>query len=128
MRARLLTAIIVATLTPALGAAQQSAATRRALAEGEATFKAICSNCHSLMPPAKLAPPIAMVSKHYRDAFADERLALDAMTRFILLPDSLKMTMPKHAMERFGLMPRIPLSEQQARNAAIYVWSLSATP
>lgn len=125
MRAKFIPFIVIAALTPALCAAQQAGAARE-IAAGEATFKAICSTCHSQVPPAKLAPPMAMVSKHYRDAFATEREALTAMTSFILAPDSLKMTMPRHAMERFGLMPRIPLSPIQAREVARYVWSLSA--
>jgi hypothetical protein len=36
------------------------------------------------------------------------------------------MTMPKHVIARFGVMPKFALSEKQVRDVSRYVWSLSA--
>lgn len=139
VRIRLLPLIVVAVLTPAVCAAQartttaprttpRQPTTQRApdLAAGQVLFNTVCTACHSLQPPPKLAPPMAMVSQHYRDAFADETAARAAMLAFLLAPDTSRATMPAHAIQRFGLMPKLPLSEQQFRDVSAYVWSLSA--
>jgi len=142
MRIRLLPLVIVAVFAPALCAAQATrtpaprpaprpAAARQAprapdLAAGQQIFTTVCTACHTLQPPPRLAPPMAMVSQHYRDAFASEPEALAAMLRFLLAPDTTRATMPAHAIQRFGLMPKLPLSEQQFRDVSAYVWSLSA--
>lgn len=96
------------------------------LAAGEATFKAICSVCHTPLPPPKLAPPMVMIGRHYREAFATEAEGRAALVRFISAPDTGRMTLPRHAYDRFGAMPRLALSEKQVRDVAAYVWSLGA--
>jgi mono/diheme cytochrome c family protein len=135
VRVRLFPAIVIAALTPALCAAQTGRAapargvsTQRApdLVAGQTLFNTICTACHSLQPPPRLAPPMAMVSQHYRDAFASESDARAAMLAFLLAPDTSRATMPAHAIQRFGLMPKLPLSEQQFRDVSAYIWSLSA--
>jgi|JI10StandDraft_1071094.scaffolds.fasta_scaffold277804_2 cytochrome c len=93
---------------------------------GKVVYEAICATCHTLMPPPKLAPPMAMVSRHYREAFANDAEGVDALFRFISAPDTLRMTMPKHVIARFGVMPKFALSEKQVRDVSRYVWSLSA--
>jgi mono/diheme cytochrome c family protein len=135
VRIRLFPVVLVAALTPALCAAQasrpaapRSAGAQRApdLVAGQTLFNSVCTACHSLQPPPKLAPPMAMVSQHYRDAFASESDARAAMLAFLLAPDTSRATMPAHAIQRFGLMPKLPLSEQQFRDVSAYIWSLSA--
>lgn len=106
---------------PAALAAQQGG-----VPDGKTTFETLCVACHTLEPPARLAPPMTHVSRHYRQAFKTEAEAVDAMVRFILKPDTATATMPAHAIERFGLMPALPLNEPQLRGVAQYVWSLSA--
>ncbi len=123
MRTRLLVIALVAAATPALCAAQAGD-----VADGEATFKAICAACHTTAPPPKLAPPMVMVSRHYRAAFATDSAGHAALVAFISAPDTLRMTLPRHANQRFGYMPRLPLTARQVHDVAAYVWSLSAAP
>jgi cytochrome c len=118
---RLLTTLAILSAAPVALQAQQGG-----IADGKTTFETVCSTCHSVEPPAKLAPPMLHVSRHYRSAFASEEEAVAAMVRFILKPDTATATMPAHAIERFGLMPALPLSEAQLRGVARYVWELSA--
>lgn len=123
MRLKHLLIALVASATPAVGHAQL----RGDPVAGKAVYDAICATCHSLMPPAKLAPPMAMVARHYHEAFANDAEGVEALVRFISAPDTLRMTMPKHVIARFGVMPRFALSEKQVRDVSRYVWSLSAT-
>jgi mono/diheme cytochrome c family protein len=94
------------------------------VADGKTTFETVCSTCHTVDPPHKLAPPMSHVARRYRMAFKSEEEAVAAMVAFVLKPDATKATMPPMAIERFGLMPPLPLSEGQLRAVAKYIWSL----
>ncbi|MBI1808570.1 MAG: cytochrome c [Gemmatimonadetes bacterium] len=123
MRVRLFAVAMLAAAAPVVAAAQQDRAS-----DGKTTFETVCVVCHSVTPPPKLAPPMMMVSRHYRFAFATEREASDAMLRYVLAPDSLRSAMPSHVIQRFGVMPKPPVNDAQARAAVRYVLSLSAPP
>lgn len=123
MRARLLTVVCLAAVLPATAEAQQGGVT-----EGKVTFEAICTICHTTTPPPKLAPPLAMVADHYRESYSTEAEGVAAIARFILAPDAARSALPAHAVERFGLMPRLALTEAQATAVARYVWNLGSKP
>lgn len=121
MQLRLLSVFVMIAATPMLLVGQEQAAI-----DGKQIFETTCSACHSLMPPMKLAPPMAMISKHYRDKFTSDTTGIPAMARYVLEPDSARSALPAHAIERFGLMPKQPgISPAQAHAVARYVWQLS---
>lgn len=98
------------------------------LAEGKKIFDEVCTQCHTLAPPPKLAPPMAMVAAHLRDAFPEDRGGEEAAVAHILAyapaPDAERSIMPPHAIQRFGLMAPQDLPPEQLEKVARYVWSL----
>ncbi len=111
------------------------ATTRSALAqeepraqEGEQIFALVCSMCHSLNPPAKLAPPISHAAAYYLRRHSDVESAAGAMVAFLKAPAADRSAMPPHAVERFGLMPsQAHLSDAQLHAVARYALSLADT-
>ena len=93
------------------------------LAQGEAIVEGICSTCHSMDPPPKLAPPLMMVLGHYMDEFGAPDSARDALILWLAGPDSTQSVLPAHAIERFGVMPPLPpLSDEQRSAVATYLF------
>lgn len=123
MQIRLLSAVLMLVAVPALLVGQD-----QTVSEGKQVFEATCIACHSLTPPMKLAPPMVMIARHYREKYTSDSSGIGAVTRFLLEPDSSRSALPAHAIERFGLMPKLPgITPTQARAVASYVWSLSDT-
>lgn len=91
---------------------------------GEALFGAVCATCHSVQPPAKAAPPMAMVARRYRESFPAPAEARDAMIRWLSTPAAERSVLPPRAIERFGLMPVQALSATDAGRVVDYVLSL----
>lgn len=118
MYRQLLPAIALTIVAPALLRAQDVTA-------GQETFETTCVACHTLMPPMKLAPPMVMISRHYREKFTADSTGIAAIAGFVLEPDSLRSALPAHAIERFGLMPKPGITEAQALAVAKYIWGLS---
>lgn len=114
----------LALLACVVAAPMAAGAQQGGVADGKTTFETICSVCHTIDAPPKLAPPMSHVARRYRMAFKTEEEAVAAMVAFVLKPDATKATMPPMAIERFGLMPALPLSEGQLRAVASYIWSL----
>lgn len=120
MQLRILSVFVMVSAAPMLLVGQDRAP------DGKQTFEATCIACHSLMPPMKVAPPMVMISRHYREKFTSDTAGVSAIARFVLEPDSTRSALPAHAIERFGLMPKqAGLSAEQARAVARYVWRLS---
>jgi len=95
------------------------------LAEGRQVVRTLCVACHSEQPPAKLAPPLAHISRRYRMVLGNRDSAIVRMTAWVQAPTKERALMPSMAIERFGLMAPFPIPEAQRRAAAAYVWSLS---
>jgi mono/diheme cytochrome c family protein len=95
------------------------------LAEGQKVVRTLCVACHSEQPPAKLAPPLAHISRRYRMVLGDRDSAIARITAWVQAPAKERALMPSMAIERFGLMAPFPIPEAQRRAAAAYVWSLS---
>lgn len=95
------------------------------LVEGKQTFDLVCSSCHTLEPPARLAPPMRMVSMHLRQAFSDEEEAVAHVVSWVPAPDPARSVLPAHAIERHGLMTAQEISGESLEKVARYVWSLS---
>lgn len=94
------------------------------LQEGERIYKEICSVCHTMDPPANLAPPMSHVARHLRQSFADEASAVAHVVAFLPAPDAERAIMPEMARERFGLMPAQPLPADLLEAVGRYVWFL----
>jgi mono/diheme cytochrome c family protein len=94
--------------------------------DGKTTFETICAACHSVNPPAKLAPPISHVSRYYKRHFANETEFVEAVVRWVREPDRARSKMPPHVFDNFAIMPAFPLPEPQLREVAKYIWTLAA--
>ena len=97
------------------------------LEEGQRLFESICTQCHSMNPPANLAPPITHVARHLRQAFETEDEALDHIRTYIPEPDAERSVLPAMAQERFGLMPPLPLPAELLDAIGRYVWFLGSS-
>jgi mono/diheme cytochrome c family protein len=96
------------------------------LARGRTVVQTICAACHSEQPPPRLAPPLSQVAMHYRQAVPDSARAIARITEWIEKPAANRSLLPPQAVSRWGLMPPLPIPEDQRRAAALYVWSLGA--
>lgn len=111
-------------LAAGLAAAAPTAAQDTA-APGEATFKAVCSTCHSIHPPAALAPPMAHIARHYLAADTARSAVIERIARWVREPADDRSLLPPMARERWGLMPPLALPEDQLREVAAYVLTLA---
>ena len=119
---RLLTGFLVLATVPA--AAQQAPAQP----EGRAVFDMVCAMCHSVEPPAKLAPPVSHAAAYYLRKHETTDSAAAAMVAYLKAPSAETSVLPAHAIERFGLMPsQSHLSEEQLNAVARYVLSVADT-
>lgn len=120
------TLIIALAAGSAVTGAQSTSADSALLAQGKQLVTTLCAACHSEQPPAKLAPPLAHVSRRYRMQHQGDRdKALERIVAWIKAPAKERSLMPAAAIERFGLMAPLPLPDDQLRAAAAYLWSLS---
>jgi mono/diheme cytochrome c family protein len=104
-----------------------SASPAAAAPDGKAVFDKNCSVCHSVMPPPKLAPPISPIASRYRQAFPSKTKGIAHMVSFLKAPSKEKMVAEPQALERFGLMPPIKLSDGELNAVAEWVWEQGAT-
>ncbi len=95
------------------------------LAEGKRVYDAVCATCHTVVPPAALAPPMAHVVRHYRQALPNDEDVVARLTEYVRSPAAERSLMPAHVRERFGLMPAQQLSDNQLRAVVAYVITLS---
>lgn len=120
MRSVSMVAVVLSVNAGALAAQQASPPS-----EGEQIFKTVCAMCHSVAPPAKLAPPMSHAAAYYVRRHADP---VPALVAYIKAPAAERSAMPPHAIERFGLMPsQAHLSDDQLTAVAKYVITLADT-
>jgi cytochrome c len=109
-------------LSAAPAAAQQAAAQP----DGRAVFEMVCAMCHSVEPPAKLAPPMSHAAAYYTRRHSQPDSAVAAMVAYLKEPTAETSAMPAHAIERFGLMPaQAHLSDDQLKAVARFVLTLA---
>ena len=90
--------------------------------DGKEVFDRNCSVCHSVMPPPKSAPPITPIASRYRQAFGTKPQGVAHMVSFLKSPSKETMVADQQALNRFGLMPAMPLSDADLKAVAEWVW------
>ena len=109
---------------PAAPAGADSASLAQELARGEQVVRTTCAACHTLEPPPDKAPPFAMIAMRYRAAAASDDEAIARIVAWVRAPDAERSLLPAMAIERFGLMPPLPLPDSLLRPAARYLLTL----
>ncbi len=114
-------------------------------AEGEAIFKAKCSACHILTPPAGMmkgpgtpefknamaslkAPPMVKVAQMAKMRYPKKESFVNFVTDYITNPDASKTVCMKKAIKGFGLMPPIGKSMSDAEKKAVAEWMYTLKP
>ena len=114
-------------------------------AEGEAIFKAKCSACHMLTPPAGMmkgpgtlefknamaslkAPPMIKVAQMAKMRYPEKESFVNFVTDYITNPDASKTVCMKKAIKGFGLMPPIGKSMSDAEKKAVAEWMYTLKP
>lgn len=105
------------------GAAQppQEAAAER-YAAGRAVHEQVCAACHSLDPPPREAPPVRGVSRQLHRHFDSAEAAVAFVSEYLVAPSAERAVCDRRAIERFGVMPALPLPEAQREDAAFFFW------
>ncbi len=75
----------------------------------------VCLACHRLEPAhgqhdGLTAPPFPGVVRHYKERYPDKASFMKAVKDYVKKPSKEKSLMPG-AVERFGLMPPLPLDD-----------------
>jgi len=93
------------------------------MAQGNNLLETNCYSCHS--PKAgynsRIAPPMAAIKKHYLKDTEGEREFSQAIIAFMQNPSTETAKM-KHAVEKFGLMPKMALSEEELKAVSHYMY------
>jgi cytochrome c553 len=122
---------ILATIVLSCGKADRTSpmqpedqATLALIEKGEGLITSNCYSCHSTSAPiegGRLAPPMEAVKNHY----LNKEATLDAFTgqliRFVHKPSEAYSKMPG-ARRRFGLMPALPLPEEELKAIAAFIY------
>jgi cytochrome c2 len=91
------------------------------LGKGGRLFVKNCGACHSLEPPPRNGPPARGMTKNYRSVFSDYTSFQKAFISFTLNPSEKKAIMP-HAVQEFGIMPKMDFEKQELEEIAQWLW------
>ncbi|MEJ2538779.1 MAG: cytochrome c [Gemmatimonadota bacterium] len=95
------------------------------VARGAQVFELVCAGCHSLDPPPDSAPPMRHVSAHLRRELDTFEAFAEHVRTYVPAPSAEASLLPPRALERFGLMDALPLTEDVLTAAAAYIWTLA---
>ncbi|KPM47424.1 c-type heme family protein [Jiulongibacter sediminis] len=91
--------------------------------EGLALMEKSCYSCHS--PDAslenRLAPPIIAVKMHYKTSGVSKEDFVNSITAYVKKPEEANSKM-KGAINRFGVMPKILISQKKLEAIAAYLY------
>jgi cytochrome c5 len=76
--------------------------------------------------PKRLAPPMAMVKKHYLKTYPDRAQFIEKISDWVKVPDA-NTAMLYHAVEKFGVMPPLSIDEASRRQIAGYIYDVLPT-
>jgi mono/diheme cytochrome c family protein len=96
--------------------------------KGQRLYELYCMNCHAKPkqggggpgPAKRLAPPAFAVADHYRRAVPEAKARVAALAKFTAKPTEEDALMPG-AIEKFGLMAPMPLSEEQLHQISVFL-------
>ena len=88
---------------------------------GKDLFGVYCSACHSLSPPPKAAPPVRGIIRQYYERYENRREFVKRIGKFVLEPEMGEVICAP-AKERFGSMPKLPVSAEQVEKIASWMW------
>ncbi|TRX51177.1 c-type cytochrome [Fulvivirga sp. M361] len=83
-----------------------------------------CYACHNPKVTSHdyiMAPPLVAVKYRYKLKYPDKEAFTANMTDFMLKPSREKAIMPG-PVERFGVMPQIPIDAEQLKKIAAYIY------
>lgn len=89
-----------------------------------AVIKMYCYSCHNPASESHdkiIAPPFAAVKMRYSRVYADRKQFIDSMVSFLQKPTKEKSVMPG-PVAKFGVMPKIPLSDKEYTDIAAYMY------
>lgn len=92
---------------------------------GQQVYALVCAGCHTLDPPPDSAPPMRHVARHLRQDLETFEAFAEHVRTYVPAPDAERSRLPAMAIERFGLMDPLPLTEDVLNSAAAYLWSLT---
>jgi mono/diheme cytochrome c family protein len=96
---------------------------------GAQVFEQNCKICHGATitaPGQRLAPPASMVKQHYTASYPAEENFVAQVSRWLDSPEQAKTLMPG-AVARFGIMPPLPISDQDKSAVASYIYNTDFT-
>ena len=94
------------------------------VAQGRQVFELVCSGCHTIDPPPDSAPPMLHVSRHLRQELTTFEDFADHVRTYVPAPSAEASRLPPMAIERFGVMAPLPLTDDVLTAAAAYIWTL----
>lgn len=91
--------------------------------EGGQLLQTYCVACHNpdMDLKTRLAPPMVAVKDHYLDAYDSKDTFVRQFVKMVQEPTIAETKMP-NAVKKFGLMPKMPLSDTQLEAIATYVY------
>mgnify|MGYP003384070119 FL=1 len=134
-------------VSPLLVASEHSnsAAGAKANSEAKALFESHCLACHQPHKggkgkhreeksgggkqahgdghPKRLAPPMAMVKKHYLKTYPDREQFIEKVSAWVKAPDA-NAAMLHHAVEKFGVMPPQAIDKSNRELIAGYIYDV----
>ena len=113
-----LTSLLIS--SPLICAQEDQASLSELAVQGKAIFP-VCQSCHdaSLKPPK--APPMYGVQRRYKRQYENQQEFVDAMVKFVGHPTEEKALM-QHPIKKLGLMPALPLGDDQLSRIATYIY------
>ena len=89
--------------------------------EGKELYETYCISCHQYEKQDNMvAPPVFALKDHYVRAYSDKGELKQAMISFIVKPREKNAHMPG-AIRKFGLMPPMPLPEEDLSAIVDYI-------
>lgn len=88
---------------------------------------AVCHSCHDAEKWPPLGPPMFGVQRRYKRATEGKAAFVERMVTFIETPKAETAVM-EHPVERFGLMPALPLGKAPLSQIAAYVFEAKFPP
>lgn len=87
--------------------------------KGQQLFNQNCQSCHNQDTP--VGPPVYGIKMHYLEEHPEKEEFTNAINAFVLNPSEDKALL-KHAVEKFGLMPRLSYSTENLNAIAEYIY------